>query len=83
MVKISVEIEGSADEVIGVLRRLVNTSERATAGDADRSTEQPAAGVRETTPAAEAQVMAVADEVSPGAWMEALARDDLLSPTKS
>ena len=68
MAKISVEIEGSADEVIGVLRRLVNTSERATAGDADRSTEQPAAGVGENAPAAEAV---------PGEWTETLARDFL------
>ena len=79
MAKISVEIEGSADEVIGVLRRLVNTSERATAGDADRSTEQPAAGGSETTPAAEAQKMAVSHETPPGEWTEMLARDFLSS----
>ena len=71
MTKMSVEIEGSVDEVIGVLRRL------GTAGDADRSAEQPAAGVRETTPAAEAQVMAVAHDVVPGEWTETLARDFL------
>ncbi len=71
MTKMRVEIEGSVDEVIGVLRRL------GTAGDADRSTEQPAAGVRETTPAAGTQGMAVAHEAPPEEWTEALARDFL------
>ena len=77
MTKMSVEIEGSVDEVIGVLRRLGTAGRPATVGDADRSTEKPAAGVRETTTAAEAQGMAVAHEVSPGEWTEALARDFL------
>ena len=77
MAKMSVEIEGSVDEVIGVLRRL------GTAGDADRSTEQRAAGFGETVPAAEAQGMAVADEPPLGEWTEALAGDFLagLEPT--
>ncbi len=79
MAKISVEIEGSVDEVIGVLRRLGDARERATAGDADRSTEQPAAGVGENAPAAEAQEMAVSHETPPGEWTEMLARDFLSS----
>ena len=77
MVRMSVEIAGSADEVVRVIQQLGDASERATAGDADRSTEQPAVGVRETTPAAEAQVMAIADEVPPGEWTETFARDFL------
>ena len=78
----SVEIEGSVDEVIGVLRRLGITGSPATVGDADRSTEQPGDGVGETAPAAAGQGKAVADEapldeVPPGEWTETLARDFL------
>ena len=73
MTKMSVEIEGSVDEVIGVLRRLGIVGRPATASDADRSTEKPGDGVRETTTAAEAQEMAVAHEVPPGQWTETLA----------
>ncbi|MCY4417963.1 MAG: hypothetical protein OXE87_16880 [Chloroflexi bacterium] len=77
MARMNLEIEGSVDEVIGVLQQLGIVGRHATAGDADRSTEQPAAGVRETTPAAAAQEMAVAHEVSSGEWTETLARDFL------
>ena len=83
MTKMSVEIEGSVDEVIGVLRRLGTSGSPATVGDADRSTEQPGDGVGEIAPAAAAQGKAVADEVPPGEWTETLARDFLssLQPT--
>ena len=83
MTKISVEIEGSVDEVIGVLRRLGIAGSPATVGDANRSTEQPGDGVGEIAPAAAAQGKAVADEVPPGEWTETLARDFLfgLQPT--
>ena len=77
MTKMSVEIEGSVDEVIGALRRLGITGSPATASDADRPIEKPAAGVRETAPAAAAQGKAVANEVPPGEWTETLARDFL------
>ena len=77
MAKISVEIEGSVDEVIGVLQQLGIVGRHATAGDADRSTEQPVAGVGENAPGAAAQGKAVADEVPPGEWTETLARDFL------
>ena len=79
----SVEIEGSVDEVIGVLRRLGIAGRHSTVGDAERSTERPAAGVRETAPTGGAQGKAAADEVPPGEWTEALARDFLsgLQPT--
>ena len=77
MAKISVEIEGSVDEVIGVLRRLGIAGSPATVGDADRSTEKPGDGVGEIAPAAADQGKAVADEVPPGEWTETLARDFL------
>ena len=79
MVRMNLEIEGSADEVVRVIQQLGDASERATAGDADRSTEQPAAGVGENAPAAEAQEMAVSHETPPGEWTETLARDFLSS----
>ncbi len=79
MTKMSVEIEGSVDEVIGVLLRLGITGSPATVGDADRSTEQPGDGVGKTAPAAGAQEMAVGREAPPGEWTETLARDFLCS----
>ena len=54
MTRMSVEIEGSVDEVVGVLRRLGSAGRRSTVGDADRSTERPGDGVGETAPAAQA-----------------------------
>ena len=77
MTKMSVEIEGSVDEVIGVLRQLGIAGHHATAGDADRSTERPGDGAGETAPAAQAQVMTVTHEAPPGEWTETLARDFL------
>ena len=83
MTKMSVEIQGSADEVIGVLRRLGTAGRRATVGDADRMMQKPATGVGETTPAAGAQDSAMPEEEVGGEWTEALARDFLsgLQPT--
>ena len=78
MVKMSVEIEGSADEVIGVLRRLGTAGRGATVGGASRSIENPADGIRETAPDAATPGTMVAREAAPGAWTEALARDFLL-----
>ena len=77
MTQMSMEIEGSADEVVRVIQQLGDASARATAGNGDRSTEQPAAGVRETTPAAGTGGTAVPDEAAPGEWTETLARDFL------
>ena len=83
MTNMSIEIEGSIDEVVSVLRQLGTAGSPATAGDSDRSIEEHAADVGETAPAAEAQVMAVADEAPTGEWTETLARDFLagLQPT--
>ena len=83
MTKMSVDIEGSADEVIGVLRRLGTGWRHATVGDADRSIEEPADGVGETTPAAEERDRTMPEEEVAGEWTEDLARDFLsgLQPT--
>ena len=83
MTKMSVEIEGSADEVIDVLMRLGTTGRPATVGDADRSIEEPADGVGEITPAAGAQDGTIPEEEVAGEWTETLARDFLsgLQPT--
>lgn len=77
MTRMSVEIEGSADEVIGVLLRLGYPERYATAGNADGTTEEPVEGVRETTAAAGTPDTAAADEADPAEWTEDLARDFL------
>ncbi|MCY4557919.1 MAG: hypothetical protein OXF79_16440 [Chloroflexi bacterium] len=77
MTNMSIEIEGSIDEVVSILRRLGTAGSPATAGDSDRSSEQPAAGVGENAPATEAQKMAVSHETPPGEWTEMLALDFL------
>ena len=84
MTKMSVEIEGSADEVIGV--HVSGSGLQvvpATVSDADRSTEEPAEGVGEVAPATGVQATAVALAAAPEAWTEDLARDFLsgLQPT--
>ena len=83
MTKMSMEIEGSVDEVIGVLRLLGTTGTGATVGDADQAMHKPADGVGETAPAAREQSTAVAQDIAPGEWTEDLARDFLsgLQPT--
>ena len=83
MTKMSVEIEGNTDEVIGVLRGLGTAGPYATVDDVDRMMQKPATGVGETPSAAGAQGAAVAQEAVPGEWTEALARDFLsgLQPT--
>lgn len=77
MARMSVEIEGSAEEVIGVLRRLGTAGRLATVGDADGSIEERADSIGEITPAAGTSDTAVAPEVASGEWTEALARDFL------
>ena len=59
MRQMRVEIEGSVDEVISVLRHFGTVGRHATVGDADRSTEKPADGVGETTPVTKAEGTAV------------------------
>ena len=77
MTKMSVEIQGSVDEVIGVLRRLGAAGNHPTVGGADRSNGKPADGVRESMSANETPGTVVARAASPGEWTEALARDFL------
>ena len=77
MTKMSVEIQGSIDEVISVLRQLGSGERHATAGDADRSMQEPADGVREATPASGTPGATVAQDAIAGEWTEALARDFL------
>ena len=64
MARMSVEIEGSVDEVVGVLRRLGSGGQRAAAGDDGGSMEAPAGGGEQTASAA-------------GEWTEALASEFL------
>ena len=77
MARMSVEIEGSADEVIGILRRLGTAGRPATVGDADRSIEKPADGVGEMTPATGTPGAAASGGGVPREWTAALARDFL------
>ena len=83
MTKMSVEIEGSAADVVRVIQRLGGAGCHATVGDADRSIEEPAEGVGEMAPATGVQATAVALDAAPEAWTEDLARDFLsgLQPT--
>ena len=62
MAEISVEIEGSVDEVVQVLWQLGSAGHRATVGHAGMSRETPATGAR----------AAAAGEGSSGGWTEAL-----------
>ena len=77
MAQMSVEIEGSTDEVVGVLRGLGTQERLATAGDADRSIEKPADGVGEMTPATGTPGAAASDGGVPREWTAALAHDFL------
>ena len=77
MTRMSLQIEGSIDEVIGVLRRLGTLERHATAGDADRSLEKASDAVLETIPASAAQRTAVVGKAVPAEWTEALAREFL------
>ena len=85
MTKMSVEIEGTADDVVRVIQRLGGAGRHATVDDADRSIEEPAEGVGEMAPATgvQATATAVALDAAPEAWTEDLARDFLsgLQPT--
>ena len=77
MVKMSMEIQGSVDEVIGVLMRLGAAGRPATVIDADRSNGKPADGVREPMAASSTPSTMVADGAAPGEWTEPLAREFL------
>ena len=76
MAKMSVEIEGSVEEVVRVIQQLGGLGQRASAGDDGGPTETPSGSGGETTPAG-ARMSGAAEEAPPGAWTEALAADFL------
>ncbi len=68
MAKVSLKIEGSAEEVLQVIQQLGIAGQGAAEGDTVGSMETPAAGV---------QVSGAVDEASAGKWTEALAGEFL------
>ncbi len=84
MTQVRVEIEGSVDEVLRVLRHLGNTGRYATAGTGE-STETPAGNGDDATPAAGIQGVAASHETAPAEWTETLAGEFLagLEPAAS
>ena len=77
MTQMRVEIEGSADEVVRVLRQLVSVGRNAPAGGAGGSTETPAVSGDDATPPTGTQGAAESDEPASGEWTEALAGEFL------
>ena len=77
MTQVRVEIEGSVDEVIRVLRHLGNAGRHSPAVGAGGSTETPSGGGDDATPAAGTQRVAGPPETAPGEWTEALAGEFL------
>ena len=77
MTQMRVEIEGSADEVVLVLRHLGNAGRQADAGGAGGSTETPAVSGEKATSAAGTPGASGSDEVAAGEWTEALAAEFL------
>ena len=77
MTRMSVEIEGSVDEVVGVLRRLGSAGQRAAAGDDGGSMEAPAGGGEQTESAAGERMTGALDEAAPGEWTGTLASEFL------
>ena len=77
MTQVRVEIEGSADEVVRVLRQLGNPGRSATAGGAGGSLETSAGSGDAATPAAGTQGVAGSRETAPAEWTEALAGEFL------
>ena len=77
MAKMTVGIEGSAEEVVRVIRQLGNAGQRATEGDAGGSVETPAGSDGQTTPTAGVPMPEAADEAPAGEWTEVLAGEFL------
>ena len=77
MTQVRVEIEGSADEVVRVLRDLGNAGRHADAGGAGGSMETPAGSGDDATPATGTQGVAGSRETAPGEWTEVLAGEFL------
>lgn len=77
MALMSVDIEGSVDEVIGVLRRLGTPVQSPTIGDAGRPTDTTAGGVSETMPETGKPGAAVAPGTAAKEWTDDIAQDFL------
>ena len=75
--QMSVEIEGSADEVVRVLRQLGNAGRHAPAGGVGGPTETPAGSGNDAAPATGTPGATGSDEPVPGEWTEALADEFL------
>ena len=73
MTQLRVEIEGSAEEVVRVLRHLGSAGRSLTVSDADGSMETPAGSGDAATPATRPPGVAGPDGTSPGEWTEVLA----------
>ena len=77
MTQLSVEIEGSADEVVRVLRQLGSAGRHATAVGAGGSMETPAGSGVDATSATGTPRAAGSHETARGEWTEALAGEFL------
>ena len=77
MAEMSVEIEGSAEEVVRVLRQLGDAGRHTTPGGAGGSMETPAGGGGRGTAAAGARTSGAVEATPAGEWTEALASDFL------
>ena len=75
--RVRVEIEGSADEVVRVPRRLGSVGRFVAAGDAGGSMETPAGSSVDATPATRTLGVAGSRETAPGEWTEVLAGEFL------
>ena len=77
MTQARVDIEGSVDEVVRVLRHLGSAGRHATGGNAGGSTERPASAGDEAAPATGTQGVAGCRETVPREWTETLAGEFL------
>ena len=77
MTQLSVEIEGSADEVVRVLRELGSAGWYAPAGGAGGSMETPAGSGDGATPATGTPSASGSHDTAPAEWTEALAGEFL------
>ena len=73
MMQLSVEIEGSADEVVWVLRQIGHAGRNAPAVHAGGSMEAPTGGGVDETPSTGTLGASGSDEAAPAEWTEALA----------
>ena len=77
MTQMRVEIQGSADEVVRVLRQLGGSGLPSTVSDTGGSMETPAVSGDDATPATSTPGVAGPDEMAPGEWTESLAGEFL------